>query len=151
MERFWLIRLAWMWIFTSTLLISAALRANASEDTFNIGKFYERTDASQLMLLRLGGNEQTVPVIILLDDAIDFSIMQIFHDDICVTTAVSSGQFTAYYDCLSGAEMKVSFTCRNTCFMRGRHSKKGRWKGDYKYRINQNLTLDEILEFVGHK
>ena len=146
-----MVRLVWVWIFAFALATFATLRATASEDAFNIGKFYERADASQRMLLKIGGNEKPTPVIILLDDSVTFSIMQIFHDDICVTSTTSSGQFTAYFDCLSGAEMKISYTCRNTCYMRGQHTKKGSWTGDYKYSINQNLSLDEILEFVGQR
>ena len=109
-----------------------------SEDAFNIGKFYERADASQRMFAQDWWNEKPTPVIILLDDSVTFSIMQIFHDDICVTSTTSSGQFTAYFDCLSGAEMKIN-TCRNT-YMRGTHEKR-QLTGDYKYSINQNLSL----------
>ena len=47
--------------------------------------------------------------------------------------------------------MKVSFTCKNNCYMQGEHSEKGRWKDIYNYEINQNMPLEEILRFAGIK
>ena len=143
-------RVFWLWIFTLFLTTLTVLTANASDDAFNIGKFYEKTDSSQRMLLKVGENEKAVPVIILLEEISPARIMKIFENDVCVTAVNVGENFVGYYNCKSGAEMRVSFNCRNTCYMKGQHSQIGKWKDYFKYRINQDLTLEEILEFAGY-
>jgi hypothetical protein len=143
-------RLVWVFIFTSILSTFTVLKSNASEDAFNISEFYGQTDASQRMLLKMGENEEPVPVVILTIVAVHYRLMQIFDDDVCVTVANPIVSFTASYTCRSGAEMKVNFNCtKSGCYMQGRHSQKGKWKNVYQPSINHKLSLEKILEFAG--
>jgi hypothetical protein len=126
-------------------------QAIANDNIFNISEFYKKIDASQRMSLKITGSEDPVSVVFLFIDADSPArIMQIFDDDVCVTAVTPDSNFVAYFTCRSGADMRVSFNCRNNCYMQGEHSQKGRWKDVYKYSINQNLPLDEILEFAGY-
>ena len=143
-------RAFWLCIITLFLTTLSVLTANASDDAVNIGKFYEKTDSSQRMLLKMGAHEKAVPVIILFHDSSPVRIMKIFKDDVCVTKVHAVENFVGYYNCKSGAEMTVTYHCRNTCYMHGQHSQMGKWKDDYKYSINQDLSLEEILEFAGY-
>ena len=77
----------------------------------------------------------------------------IFQDDVCISKFSllgGSGHAVPYFKCHSGAKIKTQFMCRNTCYVKARHSQKGSWAFDYKYKVSQNLLLDEILEFAGY-
>ena len=126
-------------------------QAISDDNKFNITEFYEQVAASQRMSLKMTGSEEPVPVVILFLDQGPARLMKIFDDDVCVTAVTPDDNFIAYFTCRSGAEMKVSFTCRNNCYMQGEHSEKGKWKDIYNYRINQNMPLEEILGFAGRK
>jgi hypothetical protein len=125
-------------------------QAVVDDRAFKITEFYKTIDASQRMSLKMTGSEEPVPVVLLLRDAAPAQLMQIFDDDVCVTAVDPDGSFIAYFTCRSGADMRVSFVCRNSCYMQGEHSQKGRWKDVYKYSINQNLSLEEVLAFAGY-
>ncbi|MDA0900389.1 MAG: hypothetical protein O3B35_05100, partial [Proteobacteria bacterium] len=144
-----MIRLAWVWVLTFVLATFPMLGVNASEDVFNISKFYEQSDASQKLSLKIIGKQEIIPTIFLRTPirSRPIQLMQIFADDVCVTALNPDGNFVAYFTCRSGADMRVSFNCRHQCYMQSEHEKKGSWKFNYKYSINQNLPLDEILEF----
>jgi len=146
-----MIRLASVWTLTFVLATFPMLGVNASEDVFNISKFYEQSDASQKLSLKIIGKQEIIPTIFLrtLIRSRPIQLMQIFADDVCVSK-FEPGLNNLIFNCQSGNEIRATINCRNSCYMQSEHSKKGSWKFDYKYSINQNLPLDEILEFAGY-
>ena len=143
-------RLCWAVIAGYIFFSCNITQAFANDNIFNITEFYKTIDVSQRMSLKMTGSEEPVPVVILFRDGNPAGLMQIFDDDVCVTAADPAGSFTAYYTCRSGADMRVSFVCRNTCYMQGEHSQKGRWKDVFRFSMDQNLPLEEVLAFAGY-
>jgi hypothetical protein len=143
----------WNFILIFVFSTLTVFGANASEDLFNISEFYEETDYSQRRLLKIAGNTEAVPAVILTIENANSRIMQIFDDDVCVTGVIHPiANFTASFACRSGAEMKISFNCtRSSCYLQGHHSGKGKWKDLLKPNFNQRLSLEEVLLFAGNQ
>ena len=66
------------------------------------------------------------------------------------TLVGGSGHAVPIFKCQSGAKIKTQFMCRSTCYVQASHSKKF-WAFDYKYKINQELSLAAIMAFSGQK
>ena len=143
----------WNFIFIFIFSTLTVFGANASKDAFNISDFYEEADYSQLRLLKIAGNTEAAPAVILTIENANYRLMQIFDDDVCVTGVIHPiVNFTASFTCRSGAEMKINFNCtRSSCYLQGYHSGKGKWKDSFKPNLNQRLSLEEILLFAGNQ
>ena len=77
-------------------------------------------------------------------------MMMVFKDDRCAgQLRHNNGTGSFKLSCLNGGEIKSSFSCSSAeqCFMRGKHSQKGKFIFNFKHRP-QMMTLAEIEGFA---
>ncbi|MGC6391915.1 MAG: hypothetical protein ACON5C_08870 [Alphaproteobacteria bacterium] len=149
-------RQCWAVIAVCVFLAYNMKHANANNDIVNITEFHEMSVASQRASLKMTLGGELVPILLLRNSikSRPLKLMVVFNDDVCASVfdiSGGEGDGTARFTCSSGAIMRASFSCRNTCYFRGNHSQKGNWTHVYRYNINQNLSLQEVLEFAGYR
>jgi len=74
----------------------------------------------------------------------------VFKDDRCAgQLRHNNGTGSFKLNCLSGGEIKSGFSCSSAeqCFMRGKHSQRGKFIFNFKHRF-ENMTLAQIEDFA---
>jgi hypothetical protein len=137
------------------MFLHSSVNADTNNSMFDIRHLYKTFEVNQRIVFNLEDDGEKLEAIVLLGSTRSTPITMsfIFQDDVCISKFSllgGSGHAVPYFKCQSGAKIKTQFMCRSTCYVQARHSQKGSWAFNYKYKLNQNLPLDEILEFAGY-
>jgi hypothetical protein len=135
----------------SAFLIHCVLNAAFANDGMSIERFLQGNKTANFMDVKFLSPKQQEQVIVIMSslDAATIDMMMVFKDDRCVgELRHNQGTGSFKLNCLNGGELKSSFSCssKEQCFMRGKHSQRGKFIFNLKYSPKQ-MTLAEIADF----
>ena len=127
------------------------VNATTNESMFDIGHIYKTSKANQQIVFKMDdGRELEAIVLIGSMYSSPIKISFVFQDDVCIIKLddiTNTGSASVSSKCQNGAKFKARLVCRNTCYVQASHSQKGSWAFDYKYKVNQELSLAAIMAF----
>ncbi len=126
--------------------------AASANDSLDLERFLDGQKTASFMEIRFTSpktKEQVIAVMSSLETS-TIDMMMVFKDDRCAgQVRHNNGTGSFKLTCLSGGEIKSAFSCSSAeqCFMRGKHSQRGKFIFNFKYRP-QIMTLAEIEGFA---
>ena len=132
------------------------VNAATNDSIFDIGHIYKTSKANQRIVFNMDDDGEKLEAIVLIGSIKSTPIKMsfVFQDDVCISKfnlIGGSGHALPNFKCQSGAKIKTKLMCRNTCYVQARHSQKGSWAFNYRYKVNQELSLAAIMAFSGKK
>ena len=143
--------------FLSSLILCLFLLPGGSysagaNDALDLETFLEGKKTASFMEMKFSKPKKSEQVIAIMSalDAPAIDMMLVFKDDRCAgQLRHSNGTGSFKLTCLGGGEIKSNFSCSSAeqCFMRGKHSQRGKFIFNFKHRT-QVMTLAEIQDFA---
>ncbi|MDC0644972.1 hypothetical protein OAP53_01720 [Alphaproteobacteria bacterium] len=143
-------------IIVCVTFLFSPVNAATNDSMFDIGHIYKTSKANQRLVFNMDDDGEKLEAIVLVGSTTSTPIKMslVFQDDVCITKFSllgGSGHALANFKCQSGAKIKTQFMCRNTCYVQASHSQKGSWAFNWKYKVNQEISLAAIMAFSGQK
>jgi len=136
----------------SAFLLHCISNTAFANDGMSIEEFLQGNKTATFMDIKFLSPKQQEQVIVIMSniDSASIDMMMVFKDDRCAGE-VRHNQGTGSFklNCLNGGELKSAFSCssKEQCFMRGKHSQRGKFIFSFKYSPKQ-MTLAEIADFA---
>jgi len=145
-RHFFVALLSWL------CLVHGVSNSAGANDALDLETFLDGKKTASFMEIKFTKpkkSEQVITIMSLLEaSAID--MMMVFKDDRCAgQLRHNNGTGSFKLTCLGGGEIKSNFSCSSAeqCFMRGKHSQRGKFIFNFKHRT-QIMTLAEIQDFA---
>jgi hypothetical protein len=139
-------------LVVSVSLIWGVISAAQANDVVSIESFLEGNKTASFMDIQFMKPKKKEQVIVVMGslEAATIDMMMVFKDDQCTGEVKhSQGNGSFKLNCVNGGEMKSGFSCTSaeSCFMRGKHSQRGKFIFTLSYRPQQ-MSVEEILSFT---
>jgi hypothetical protein len=139
-------------LVVSVSLIWGVISAAQANDVVSIESFMEGNKTASFMDIQFMKPKKKEQVIVVMGslEAATIDMMMVFKDDQCTGEVKhSQGNGSFKLNCVNGGEMKSGFSCTSaeSCFMRGKHSQRGKFIFTLSYRPQQ-MSVEEILSFT---